>query len=188
MVGVSFIQTVKRPNLFYPETDWVFFSSPQSIRYYLEDHPVVPKRKYGVVGKRSTEILTQYGLIVNFVAKGNDTQQSAKGFVEVLQDETVLFPSSNISLKTFEQFVPEHQKVSLVTYDTNEVGKKVEEAFGAILFTSPSNVRGYFLKNDSLPSKVIALGKKTMQEIKNYSSCTVDLPSSFSVEAIRELF
>lgn len=140
-----------------------------------------------MVGDKSAHTLKEYGVEASFIGHGGDTDASAKVFAKEVGDEKVLFPQSNQSLKSFEKYLTTEQVKPIVVYNTIELDVVIDKTYSIIVFTSPSNVRGYFRNNSFVPATVVALGRKTANELKNFNVENVLMPKDFGNSSLFEL-
>lgn len=144
-------------------------------------------KKYGVAGAQTADRLISYGLQPQFIAQGNDTSREAQRFAWEVRTDTVLFPQSNKSLKTFEKFLSTNQVIPVITYQTEEIPVEITELPDIIVFTSPSNVSGYKKLNKELPYCIIAYGKKTARAIATHFHAKSLIPWEHSELAIADI-
>lgn len=112
---------------------------------------------------------------MHFVGQGTDTKQIATEFAERVGEEIVWFPGAYESVRTVQQAFPYEQIFDIPVYRTHIAGQKMQADYGAIIFTSPSNVHGYFMENvPSSKTKLLAIGETTAEAIRQHQySCTV---------------
>ena len=144
----------------------VFFNSPRSAHFFLEDNQLKDNILIACTGFKTAEIIASFGYPVHFIGnEASKTSQIAKEFKDWCKGRKVLFPISSISLKTISSTFSETEKEELVVYKTNVEPEEVPHC-DTYIFTSPSNVRG-FLLNNSIPNnaKVISWGESTTREL-----------------------
>ncbi len=145
----------------------MFFKASQSI----PAHTLI-----ACIGDKTAELLAQLGHTVDFKgSQSGEPKVVAEEFKVWLTSTTlrlrqaqrdtlsqrVLFPLSDRSLKSISSEIPEEQKEEVIVYSTAVIGKAVEEC-DVYVFTSPSNVEGFFeLNTVPVGAKVIAWGKST---------------------------
>lgn len=155
--------------------DIVFFGSPRAVMFFKAQMDIPATAKIACVGGKTAEVIRAINRDVAFSGEDKGTiQEASAAFKNWCGDEHVLFPLSSISLKTFSsQFQPD-QKTEVEVYETNIVGSKVEEC-STYVFTSPSNVEGFFIEN-TIPESahVVAWGESTNAALKT-KSISVDL-------------
>ena len=149
-----------------PSADIVFFSSPRSVQYFLEDHKIPKDTQVACVGGSTQNELKKHGITANFVgADDRSIDEVADDFKTFATDARVLFPVSTLSIGTIASQVHEDKRFVIEIYRTI-LDSASMDAFDVYVFTSPSNVRSFLLKND-IPSgaEVIAWGNSTEKEL-----------------------
>ncbi len=162
----AFIRFVKIPVTNVPKTDIIFFSSPRSVQYFLEDHKIPESTLIGCVGGSTHLELNKLGINVNFVgADHRSIDEIASDFKKFASDASVLFPVSSISIGTIASKISQEKRFVVEIYRTILDSVSVKP-FDVYVFTSPSNARSFLLKND-IPSdaEVIAWGSSTEREL-----------------------
>jgi uroporphyrinogen-III synthase len=165
----SFIQTIPVAGLSIPETDWIFFSSPQGAKLYFELYPIRAS-KIAALSDGTAQELVGLKQKVSFVGKSTNTTKETgiEFFNTVDSDETVLFPLSDISKRNVSTQKGAHNVIELITYKTELISQKLDEIPTLILFTSPSNVDGFLVGNSiEEDTKVLAIGETTAFHLKN---------------------
>jgi len=190
LYGLPLIDVVKIPFSYTPQTNWIFFSSKNAIRFFFEQSPVVkPGTKFGVISDSSAQVLAECGINANFIGAGVDLTKIAKNFREVLANESVLFPQAMDSLQTIQkQLAFSNTTFNLYTYKTLLKTNFEVPYTDVVIFTSPSNVRAYFSKY-KLDNRqvVIAMGTSTRFILSEYGSKKVILPNEFSEAGLAEV-
>lgn len=149
-----------------PYTDIIFFSSPRSVNYYLQHHSINANTRVGCVGKSTAHQLVKFGFEPNFVgADHRSIDEIAEDFKKFAENSSVLFPVSNISLGTIASKIHKEKRTVIEVYrtifDSITIG-----SYDVYIFTSPSNVRSFLLKNNvAKDAFVIAWGNSTEQEL-----------------------
>ena len=144
--------------------DWVFFSSRNSVEYFFNLKPQLPKKtQFGVVGRGSEDALRKHGHFADFVGTSGDITEVAEDFAALVDGKKVLFPRAQDSLQSIQKSLPAEAKIiDLPIYET-VVEDNIDQSHADVLiFTSPSNVDAYFAENLLAPGqKVIAIGNST---------------------------
>lgn len=177
LIAQAFIETVAVTGLEIPETDWIFFSSPQSVELYFAHYPLKAK-KIAALSEGTAHALLQLRQTPSFVGNPNKvTKQIGQDFfAQLAADEAVLFPLSDISKRQISSQGTQQRIHELVTYRTALKGIRLPQTPAVILFTSPSNVDGYLLQNKiSTASHLLAIGHTTADHLKHlgYTRVTV---------------
>ncbi len=155
-----------------PQTDWIFFSSPKGAKAYLENYPINAS-KIGVLGVGTEKIVKLFCPKVHFCGDLNHSiPEIGEDFKnQLLPDETVFFPISDLSKKSIAKHLLTSQTIELVTYQTKLTPVKFTQNFDVLIFTSPSNFLSYREANELKPNQVfVAFGQTTktsMQDLKN---------------------
>ncbi len=145
-----------------PLTDWIFFYSPTSVRFFYESFAPAGQ-KVGVVGEGTAKVLRELEIKVAFQSKESDTEMVVAEFVKGLNPgETVLSPHGNMSLRRLSKVLPSEQLIEFQQYETKfKVGFPSSKA-DYLLMTSPSNARAYFAQRTLLPGQtVVSIGPTT---------------------------
>jgi uroporphyrinogen-III synthase len=151
--------------------DVIFFGSPRAVIFFKTGfYSLSGDVKIACIGEKTAELLESLGYVVSF--RGESSGEPG-GVAEEFKDwltsaplspkgsRRVLFPISDRSLKTVSRLIDEEQKEEVVVYST-DVGAKLVGVIDVYVFTSPSNVEGFFIDNViPLGSEVIAWGKST---------------------------
>lgn len=167
--GTSLIEISPVPFTLPAAFDWVFFSSSNGVKAFFEqlNDPLSKHIRIGAYGESTAQTIYELGYAVDFVASPGQPNSVSEEFKKVLLDKTVLFPCSDISLRSIRQGLPDRQCISLVVYKTTSSQKTFEADAEAYIFTSPSNVRSFYNAQHTISSscKVIALGTSTGQAL-----------------------
>ena len=166
LIAQSFLSFEKAPFKIAKAFDIVFFNSPRSVKFFLENNQLADDILIACTGFKTAEIVASFEYPVHFIGnEASKTSQIATEFKEWCNGRKVLFPISNISLKTISTAFSEEEKEELVVYKTNVESLDIPHC-DTYIFTSPSNVRG-FLLNNSIPNhaKVISWGESTTREL-----------------------
>lgn len=144
---------------------WVFFGSRNAVKYFLEKSIIPSSVKVGCVGSKTAEYLAlKHQVKADFIGEGTDPSLIGQAFSKV-QSGKVLFPQSNISLRSIQNFLKDSEVIDLVVYKT--ISKPISvEGQNAYLFTSPSNIDSFLEQNElDLNAKYYCLGKSTEMKL-----------------------
>ena len=152
--------------------DWIFFTSPRSVAFFLDniaDVDIMKKVNIACIGNTTKESIEKYGLTVQFTGvNSGDPHRIAEEFKNRIGESKVLFPQSNRSNRSIQQFLTSAQIIDVIVYKTELIQKKITDTYDVVIFTSPSNVDGFLLEN-IIPieiSAVISWGKTTSKKLK----------------------
>lgn len=166
LIRTSFIKTTPITNLEIPTTDWIFFSSPKCATTYISTYPIHAK-KIAVYGKGTAETVQEKGYAIDFIGPDTNKPGEIARALEAKASGSILFPISQISKQRIIREIKQLNCSTLVTYKTELASTKISENTPIIIFTSPSNIRGYLLQNELNKSvQLIAFGDTTAQEIE----------------------
>jgi uroporphyrinogen-III synthase len=144
------------------KTEVIFFSSKNGVRYFLEQAEIPANLVTACVGKETARVLRKNNIEPAFIGENSgDPISVGKEFLKFLGDKQVFFPTSNASLHSVANTIPDNQKTTASIYETKTIAKKIAEA-DLYIFSSPSNVEGFF-KENTLPenARIIAWGYVT---------------------------
>lgn len=177
----------------YPDTEWIFFASKNSILSFPDHvwHTDGRKYKVGVTGRGTGDTLREKLIEPDF--EGNleqDTDEIGKEFFETKKPKSVWFPMSDRSNRTIQKCAPETINiVETITYNTIVKSTVLQQEYDWYVFTSPSNVEGFF-KENTIPekAKILAIGKQTRDAIKKYTNKEIKTPEESSERGILKFF
>jgi hydroxymethylbilane synthase len=165
-----------------PPTQWIFFSSKNSIINFFAQRPVLKSGvKFGVMSDVSAECLFEFNQKADFIGKGVNVTQIAKDFAGYIKDDTVLFPQAIDSLQTIQkQLSFTNICHNLFVYKTSLRTDFTLPTADLLAFTSPSNVKAYFEKYKPVKGqKIVAIGSTTADKLRDYGIKNVGMPGSF---------
>lgn len=168
LIEKSFIETVAVTGLTIPITDWIFFSSPQSVNLYFAHYKLAAKKVAALSNGTAAE-LSNNNVKADFIGSDSKTTKEIGRdfFNQINSTETVLFPLSDISKKNISSQTKTDTVIELITYKTALVSDKLNDIPGIILFTSPSNVDGFLLSNKpELKTQILAIGETTAARLR----------------------
>lgn len=147
--------------------DVLFFSSPRAVSHFFEQAVLHPTALVAAAGSQTARLLQRFDAPVTFIPEhSGDTLQSARSFAQWVGKRTVFFPVSDRSNKSYTQYIPPHQCITSVVYKTIIEPCTIPES-DVYIFTSPSNVSGFFSAN-VLPGSalVVAWGTSTCNALR----------------------
>ena len=172
LVSQPCIQTEVIPDLDFPETDWVFFSSPSGVELYFENYSL-RAGKIAALGQGTGKLVQHYGYRADYIGLAdNRPSQTGKEFAQIIQEnEKVLFPISTISRKSISSQLPEQNKIEIAFYETEIINQEIPGNFSVAILTSPSNVNGFMQAGNILTDcYLLCLGETTEEHIKTHYS------------------
>lgn len=189
IADVTLIKTEALPANDLPSFDWIFFSSKNAVKYFLESYgkDVLKDKKTGCLSVSTSGYLEAQGISADYTGTENDIQSIAEDFLKKCKHQTVLFPCSNISNQSIGQYISGMaEAVYFPVYKTTEIHQELNEQFDYLIFTSPSNVRAFLKKNQIKDNaKIIAMGESTEKELlKHGIKNEIFLPAIFNENGI----
>ena len=180
--GKSLIEFKQIKIQFLPTTEWIFFSSKHSVRYFFNQKPKFNKVKFGCVGSSTSAELRSFGHRADFIGQSTDIKLVGKQFAAKVGSSRVLFPIAKDSFQSIQWQMPKQDNVvNLNVYATIKQSVEIKPETQILVFTSPSNVESYFEKNSWKPSqKVIAMGEATEFALKKQKIKVSTKPKSFT--------
>lgn len=146
----------------FPETDWVFFSSANSVKSYFENNGS-RDCNFGAIGLQTANIARRF-VPCKFIGIGTPKDVAVR-FKSAIGTCSVCFPMSNKSIRSIQKALPSNQVFDVVAYVTKHQPKQVEDS-DYYLFTSPSNVEAFFKENNLTESAtIIAIGPSTHKKL-----------------------
>ncbi len=147
--------------------DWVFFSSPRAVHFFLEGSVPAPGISLAALGPGTARELADHGRRADFVGNG-DPQATASAFLAVAAGERVLFPRARSSRRSVQQWLGT-QIVSreVVVYDNRPSTDVPQNTFRVLVFTSPLNAQAFFAVRTLQPDQlVVAIGNTTARALQ----------------------
>jgi uroporphyrinogen-III synthase len=169
--------------------DVLFFGSPRAVMFYQSKHSIPANVAIASVGGKTSALLQTLGYNVAFNGEGKGSiSEVATAFQAWLDDRVALFPVSTKSLGTISKGIHARQVIHVECYETQIIGKSYTQDFEVYVFTSPSNVEGFFLEN-VLPKSatVIAWGESTHRALTENGVNSIQTLSHPSQEALIEV-
>lgn len=159
LIEAPFIRIDPVLNVEIPDTDWVFFSSPNGLDVYFNNYPLLAE-KIGVYGKGTQMRLAARGIEANFTGDTSKTPSEigAEFFDFIGAKAKVLFPQSQLSKKSIANANPGNDCIIKVVYNTS-LEAHHEVGIDIAILTSPSNIDGFLLENTTENIKFIVLGE-----------------------------
>jgi hydroxymethylbilane synthase len=147
--------------------DIIFFGSVRSVIFLRSHIDIGNAKDLACIGAKTAELLTEMGFTPSFVGtESGSPEEVAEAFKAWCNGRHVLFPTSDRSLKTISGRFSVDQKEEIVVYKTVVTTTDIS-ACDVYVFSSPSNVEGYFEQNVLPPnSDVIAWGKSTKKALE----------------------
>lgn len=143
------------------EEDIIFFSSPRAVDFFNEQLPLPKTKIYACAGEKTQEKLLAYDIRADFVAdRSGKVANMSKEFAAFAKEKRVIFPISNLSKKSYSQYLSKGNFCFIQVYQTNIHSTKIKDC-DLYVFTSPSNIKGFLIKNQVNLKPCISWGETT---------------------------
>mgnify|MGYP001071406330 CR=1 FL=1 len=148
-----------------PQTDWVFFSSKNGVKYFVAKYKdKMQHLQLAVIGSGTQKALEQHGLSPHFVGTDSDDVATiAQQFATLAEGKKVLFPQAEQSMQTIQKTLGKRiHSINLVVYKNKIVKQFDIPPCDILVFTSPMNLQAYCNKyHIAAHQKIVAIGKST---------------------------
>jgi len=163
LTAKSFLQFKPVPFELPFQYDVIFFGSPRAVMFFQSRHAIPNNKLIASVGGKTSALLQSMGHEVVFSGENKGSiSEVAEHFQNWLSNRKALFPVSTKSLGTISKGLPSKQALHIACYETVISEHQLNEDFDTYVFTSPSNVEGFFTKNSiHEDATVIAWGEST---------------------------
>ncbi|HQO89387.1 MAG TPA: hydroxymethylbilane synthase [Chitinophagales bacterium] len=168
----SFIEFEKQPFEMPEKVDWLFFSSKNGVKYFLEgmSGKSLPEGvKLAAINQGTALALKEQGLAVHFTGSGNDLEAIAHHFGQMANGDKVLFPQAKKSMQSVQKYLQyDTDSTSLVVYTNRPKQQLAERAEDILVFTSPLSAQAYFTLYPEGYSgkKIVSIGKTTTRKLQ----------------------
>ncbi len=137
---------------------------------FFEQYVFQAEHKFGAIGEATAEALKEFVPVVHFEGIGNNTGEIAERFSTQLNPyDFVWLPGAQKSNRTLQKHLYPGTYEEIAVYSTQTVDKVVSPIYDLIVFTSPSNVDGYLMRNSiAKGQKVLAFGSTTAAKLEEY--------------------
>lgn len=190
LVAKSFLQFKPVKFTLTGNFDVIFFGSPRAVLFFQSRYSIPSNTLIASVGGKTSALLKSMGHDVAFDgANKGSISKVASQFQEWLGDRKVLFPVSTKSLGTVSKGIATKQANHVECYETVISPYVLEKNYDVYVFTSPSNVEGFFTENTlSEQARIIAWGESTEIALKKQiKTSVVTLPHPTFLALIEEL-
>ncbi|MSN96387.1 uroporphyrinogen-III synthase [Campylobacter sp. FMV-PI01] len=135
------------------------------------------------IGQSTTKAALDFGFTQIYTAKNSHGNEFAHEIIPLLKNKKVIFLKAKDSVSNIREIlIKNHINLSeILAYETeilnlskDEILSKIPPKNSVLIFTSPSNVKG-FLQNFNIDDsyKLIAIGKATAKELKGYKNVSI---------------
>ncbi|MGM9988620.1 MAG: uroporphyrinogen-III synthase [Bacillaceae bacterium] len=173
--------------------DWIFFTSINSVKAFLNYNQLPSHIKIGAVGSKTKQAIETFGYEVTFMPSVFTAQCFIKEITtQLTKEDRILFPRGNRARDTI--FILREQGYRLfdmIVYETsfvipdNEVLQGISEIDG-IIFASPSAVTAFCqcIPNWNKEIYIVCIGPTTAEQAKNKGFTNIHIPAVYTSEGI----
>lgn len=145
-----------------PEVDVLFFSSKRAVDFFLKLQIVSSGFQVACIGNATQHYLENRGINVDFAGSNSSRpQEVSKELHRWLNGRTCGLVTAEESQHTIASYLEESLISYITPYRTVIHDDKLDSPMDVLVFTSPSNVKGFLQKNEIHHQKVVAWGKTT---------------------------
>ena len=171
-----------------PETDWIFFYSPNGIRIFFSQIPYSREKKYGVMGSGSADIFERVtGSAADFT--GNGPRNSiAEEFAGILGDHSLLIARARRSVNFLKDHLLGNTRVEEIEVYENSIRDELDvPRADYVVLTSPMNAEAYFSIHEYRGEPVFAIGKTTAGKVKEITGVMPEYCENPGMEALYDM-
>jgi len=168
--GQSFVMLSAMPFEKIPDSDWLFFSSQNAVRFFFQNVErqklAVPDVQWAALGVSTARVLEGFTGRVDFVGTGEPkgtSQLFRRHCARLKSVGPVVFPAARRSRQSVMMLLQlDFQCAHFEIYDNQPVPNPLQRSENVLAFTSPMNADAYFSHHALLPGqRVVAIGGTT---------------------------
>lgn len=170
LIAQSLIQFELVEATFPLNYDAIFFGSKNAYRFFAQQIDLPKNVAVACIGETTRNLLEKAGVTVDFYGThAGNPDLVAMELKQWLGDRKMLIPLSDVSNRSMSKQIPTAQCKEVIVYRTKSIATSIQEQLDWVVFTSPSNLRGFLASNEvSLTTKTIAWGKTTEKAMKSF--------------------
>ncbi len=193
IAGESLLEFSPIPFDTVPDTDWIFFSSKQGVRFFFSQIQnlgiSLPENMlWAALGAGTAQALEAAGKVVDFTGNGHPSQ-TGYAFASRCKGQRVLFPQAEHSRRSIQPYLAPGTCVIDLTVYSNRIRSSfsVPES-NLLILTSPLNARAFFSAYSLKPHQlVVAIGESTQKELIRLGVPKIFLPAAPSETGLAQL-
>lgn len=189
VIGKSLIVFEPIPVRDVPQSDWIFFSSRNGVRFFFQNKPEIPSStSLACLGAGTADSLKEQGYPCKFVGTGAP-ESTALAFGQIAAGKKVLFPQARQSRASIQHLLKEIiTPINLPVYKNN-IRTAFQLPYCEILtFTSPLNVEAYCQQlSFNAAQKIVSIGKTTAKALRRYTTQPIYVAPAPSESAMATL-
>ncbi len=168
----SCISYILKNEVELPKFDRIFFSSPSTVNAFFEINSSVDRNKLvcDAIGTGTAYVLKKLGITPEFIGSDSDIEKVGNDYLQLLNNQTVLFPIGNNSHRTVQQIIENHVNIIEIEVLTKTSRPNLEKISADVfVFTSSSNINAYAQQHTlSQKATYIVPGAKTASTLRSY--------------------
>jgi len=193
--GQSFVVLTPMPFSKIPESDWLFFSSQNAVRFFFENVAAqkieLPKVQWAALGVSTARVLEGFTGQVDFIGTGEPkgtSQLFRQHCARLKQFGSIIFPAARRSRQSVlmllnMDFKCDHFEI----YDNQPIANPAQRIEKVLAFTSPMNADAYFSRHAVLPDqRVIAIGGTTDRMLQHLGIKEVTIAAEATERGLAE--
>lgn len=168
------------------DTDWIFVSSKNGVRFLFEDHAPhqFSSKRIGVVGNATAQAVRSYGYEPSFIGNSGDMTKVGRRFRELLRDQTVRFFGAEGGSEKLRNTLQQDLVFFTPIYRTGLLAQVTLPETDVVFLTSPSNAKVYLSYGLLQGKEVIAIGNTTAEFLANHGIRNIHIPTAPSDEHV----
>lgn len=163
LTGNSFIQFKLVKAEIQDEIKTIFFGSKRAFDFFLTQSDIPENCEIACIGKTTKKYIEESGFQVSFCGeKAGNPAAVAEELKVWLGNRKLHIALSAQSNRSMSKVLPKDQVEEIIVYQTLSNPQKTDKIPDVLVFTSPSNLKGFLVENTISPSStMIAWGETT---------------------------
>jgi len=161
----------------YPATDWIFFSTANSVKHFFSTQKHSNSYQYGVIDTGAATVFYSItGMSPKYTGNGIPGDV-AENFITYEKGKSILIVKAKNSKNTIHVLLSEYMTCSdLIVYE-NKIKKEFDiPPCSHLIFTNPISVEAYFTKYDYNMEDLYAIDGPTAACIKRLTGYNASVP------------
>jgi len=171
------------PSISFENIDYLIFTSKNGVRTVNNITDKWQNIPSFAIGKATAKEIEKLGGSVEFVSKSSYGEDFAKEINKRYQNKTFLFLRAKEIVSDIKKYFKKNSLLEVIVYETLCNNPKEELIKPAIIiFTSPSTVKCFSKIQDFENILPIAIGKKTKEALKEFTTNSILMPKNPSIK------
>jgi len=171
------------PSISFDNIDYLIFTSKNGVRAVNNITDKWKNIPSLAIGKATAKEIEKLGGTVEFVSKSSYGEDFAKEINKRYQNKTFLFLRAKKIVSDIKKYFKKNSLLEIIVYETlcyKPKEKLIKPAI--VIFTSPSTVRCFSKIQDFENILPIAIGKKTKEALKEFTTNSILMPKNPSIK------